>query len=174
MALSESAADTEPVEIVIDFRPDPRHTHPDVVSQITTLYDDGILEREISKRLRVARSTVTRILDDRDAAQGTVRPDGRVRRASLPVKHLTPPEYQQVADRVKALADEDRLFDEIAEALDLDRNTVTSAWRFWHESRGLPVPDGRTRRKSLERKSRESGDQCSTDPDSPRPDESHP
>jgi len=71
----------------------------------------------------------------------------------LAVKHLTPPLYQEIADRVKAMAEEGTLFDEIATALNVDRNTLTSAWKHWHTSRGLPVPDGRTRRKSLSRKS---------------------
>src|SRR5581483_5336440 len=48
--------------------------------------------------------------------------------------------------RAKALADRGVLFGAIAAALRLDRNTVTAAWRFWHESRGLPVPDGRATR----------------------------
>ena len=41
---------------------------------------------------------------------------------------------------------------EIAEHLHCDRNTVTKAMKFAYQSRGLPVPDGRTRRKSLDRK----------------------
>lgn len=45
------------------------------------------------------------------------------------------------------------LIGEIAERLDVHPATVTSSIKFWHESRGLPVPDGRTRRKSLKKKS---------------------
>ncbi len=40
-------------------------------------------------------------------------------------------------------------YGKIAIALNIDRNTVTSSVKYWHEQRGLPVPDGRTRRKSL-------------------------
>jgi hypothetical protein len=54
---------------------------------------------------------------------------------------------------VKGLAGRGLLFGEIAAELGLDRNTVTAAWRYWHESRGLPVPDGQARRKTLTRKS---------------------
>jgi hypothetical protein len=46
---------------------------------------------------------------------------------------------------------EDMLLQDIAAKLKCDRNTVTQAIRYWHTSRGLPVPDGRTRRKSLKR-----------------------
>ena len=41
------------------------------------------------------------------------------------------------------------LLGDVAVELGVDRNTVTAAWRHWHASRGLPAPDGRTRRKSL-------------------------
>ena len=43
-----------------------------------------------------------------------------------------------------------KLLQDIADTLKVDRNTVTSAIRWWHEVRGLPIPDGRTRRKELE------------------------
>jgi hypothetical protein len=42
------------------------------------------------------------------------------------------------------------LLQDIADRLQADRNTVTSAVKHWHTVRGLPVPDGRTRRKELE------------------------
>jgi len=67
-------------------------------------------------------------------------------------KHLSPPLYQEVADRVMELYDEGLLLGKIADRLKLDRNTVTAAVRWWHESRGLPAPDGRTRRKQLTNK----------------------
>jgi hypothetical protein len=46
-----------------------------------------------------------------------------------------------------------RLLHSVAKELNVDRNTVTQAINWWHLSRGLPVPDGRTRRKTLEHKS---------------------
>lgn len=136
-------------EVVIDYSPDPTGVPEAVSSEVIRLYDAGLLEREIARRLRLGRSTVTRTLDAWDAARGQERPDGRSRRMTLPEKHLAPPVYQEVAERVKGLADRGLLFGDIASELDLDRNTVTAAWRFWHTSRGLPVPDGRTRRKTL-------------------------
>lgn len=42
------------------------------------------------------------------------------------------------------------LLQEIAAELHVDRNTVTAAVRYSHESRGIPVPDGRRRRRDLE------------------------
>jgi len=121
--------------------------------EVKRLYDQGLLTKQIARQLSMPRSAVTAALDVWYSARGLERPDGRSRRASLAVKHLTPPLYQEIADRVKAMAEEGTLFDEIATALNVDRNTLTSAWKHWHTSRGLPVPDGRTRRKSLSRKS---------------------
>ena len=60
--------------------------------------------------------------------------------------------YQRISDQVKQLCDDGLLLGEIAEQLTCDHNTITKARAYWHESRGLEVPDGRTRRKSLERK----------------------
>jgi hypothetical protein len=140
-------------EVVVDYRKARRHVSEGVISQVLSLYDEGTLELEIVRQLCVARSTVTRILDDRDAALGTDRPDGRTRRSNLLVKHQEPPLYQQLAERVKSFADDGYLFQDIADKLTVNRDTVTSIWKFWHTSRNLAVPDGRTRRKSLERKS---------------------
>lgn len=56
--------------------------------------------------------------------------------------------YQKISSEVKKLADEKLLFQQIARRLDVDRNTVTQAWKFWHVSRGLPVPTGHQRRKT--------------------------
>jgi hypothetical protein len=76
-------------------------------------------------------------------------PDGRTRRSQLNVKHTDPPLYQQLAGKVMELFNQGYLLQDIATAVDCDRNTVTAVIKFWYQSRGLPVPDGRTRRKSL-------------------------
>lgn len=41
---------------------------------------------------------------------------------------------------------------QIAQTVGIDRNVVTAIVEDWHRSRGLPVPDGRARRKELNRK----------------------
>ena len=63
------------------------------------------------------------------------------------------------------------LLGDIAEQLGCDRNTVTSAIRYWHEERELPVPDGRTRRKDLEVKSSSKTKDASLGTDDPQPKE---
>ncbi len=145
---------SEPCEVVIDYRREPEALPVSVVAEVVSLYEAGALVKEIARRVQLNRNRVTQILEHWHAQQNRECPDGRQRRASLTRKHLRPPLYQEIAERVKQLADEGQLFDGIANALDVDRNTVTAAWKFWHDSRGLAVPDGRNRRKSLPRSSR--------------------
>ena len=57
---------------------------------------------------------------------------------------------------------------DIAEQLGCDRNTITSAIRWWHEDRVLPVSDGRTRRKELKVKSSPKTKDASSDTDDPQ------
>lgn len=57
-----------------------------------------------------------------------------------------------LADRAKALFDEGLLVKEIAARLGVTHAVTAKALRHWHVSRGLPVPDGRSRRSSLGRK----------------------
>ncbi len=120
------------------------------------LYDEGMLERDIAKTLGVSRSRVTHILTEWYERRGENKPDGRARRHTLEKPQETPPKYQLIADNVMQLMEQGKLIAEVASQLGVDRNTVTKSIKFWHESRGLPVPDGRTRRKALTRKSRTS------------------
>ena len=119
--------------------------------QARELFDQGVLNVEIARRLKCSKSRVTRLLKHSFETRGEVKPDGRKRRSQLVVKHSEQPLYQRLAGRVMELAAEGLPLQDIAAKLQCDRNTVTQAVRFWHTSRGLPVPDGRTRRKSLKR-----------------------
>ena len=80
-----------------------------------------------------------------------VAADGRTRRSSLKVKHTDPPPYQQLAEAAMELWQGGWLMQDIAAKLGCDRNTVTAAVKFGHESQGLPFLDGRNRRKTLPR-----------------------
>jgi hypothetical protein len=51
------------------------------------------------------------------------------------------PLFQEIADRVKALMDEGKLLQEIAEKLGCDRNTITGAIKYWYRSRNLPITE---------------------------------
>jgi hypothetical protein len=94
-------------------------------------------------------------------SRGLAVPDGRLRRSQMQRKHTTPPPFQQIGDQVMGLFNQDLLYDEIAAQIPCDVNTVTKAIRFWHVSRGLPVPDGRARRARIEsdRKRRKQDEQ---------------
>jgi hypothetical protein len=54
---------------------------------------------------------------------------------------------------------------EIAQKLNCNKDTVTAAIQHWYSSRGLVAADGRTRRKSLEHKSREANHASNGDGD---------
>jgi hypothetical protein len=143
------AADTTGPEMVIDYRePGEAERWADRVKE---LYDAGLLIKAIAARLGISRNLVRAALACWGERQGAAVPDGRSRRATLRQKHLQPPPYQAIADQVKALYDEGLLLGEMAARLGHDRATVAQAVAFWHTSRGLPVPDGRSRRKGLKR-----------------------
>jgi DNA invertase Pin-like site-specific DNA recombinase len=59
------------------------------------------------------------------------------------IEFLERPIHEQIADEVKNLWDEGLKYTEIAKRIGWNRNLVAKAVAFWHESRGLPVPDGR-------------------------------
>jgi len=60
------------------------------------------------------------------------------------------------------------LLGDIAKKIGCDHNTITAAVRWWHEQRGLPVPDGRTRRKELDVKSSPKTEDTRPDTDDPQ------
>ena len=143
-------------EIVIDFREPPEIEA--LSKRAKELHDEGMMNAEIAEQLGCSRSRLTKILKHWFESRGLEMPDGRSRRASLGKKHLEPPLFQEIADDVMRLYDLEVLMQDIAEQLNVDRNTVTSTVRWWHESKGLPVPDGRTRRKGLDRKTSQKSD----------------
>lgn len=137
-------------DVVIDFiDPNPIDAK---AAEARHLYDQGLPNKEIAIALDCTRSQVTKLIRHSFALAGEEMPDGRQRRALT--RQDDPPRCRQIAGEVKRMADDGLLFSEIAERQGCDRNTVTKAWAYWHESRGLAVPDGRQRRKDLERKQR--------------------
>lgn len=125
--------------------------------QVKELYDQGILIKAIAAQLGINRNLAQNALACWYEQRGLEIPDGRSRRATLKQKHLEAPFYQEIAEQVKELYDQGLLLGEIAGRLGCDRNTITSAVEYWFRSRGLPAPDGRSRRKSLDRKSASAG-----------------
>ncbi len=121
-----------------------------LADEVKKLYDQQLPIKLIAKRLGKGLALVRRALDYWFDSRGLTQEDGRTRRSGLPVKHIEPPMYQKISDQVHTLAEKGLLFQQIARQLDVDRNTVTQAWKFWHRSRGLIAPKGQTRRRSLD------------------------
>ncbi|MHB1035510.1 MAG: recombinase family protein [Pirellulales bacterium] len=138
------------IGVVIDYvRPT---TLDEKAERAMALYNEGRPNKQIALELGCSRSGVTQLLDRAFAARGEKRPDGRKRRWTLPRDESSTPVFQKIADQVKGLMDAGVLLQEIAERLGYDRDTVTHAKDYWYESRGLTAPDGRSRRKELDRK----------------------
>jgi hypothetical protein len=132
-------------------------------------YDAGLLIKAIAAELGISRSLARKALECWYERNGQRPPDGRSRRASLGQKHLRPPLYREIADEAMRLYDEGLLLGEIAERLQCDRQTLANALAFVHSSRGLTVPDGRTRRKSLGRPGSRPAPGDTAGSDSPTP-----
>jgi transposase len=144
--LSETAAGGE--EIVIDFRePD---TEEVIGDEVMELYSAGLTFRQIAARVGRNRNLVKAAVVRWHLEHGQEPPmDGRSHRKRL----ARPTLPEELADPAKALYDQGLLLHEIAAQLGCNRDTVTAAIRSWFESRGQQVPDGRSRRKTLDRKS---------------------
>jgi hypothetical protein len=138
-------------EVVVDYR---EPTEPEQwADRVKQLYDQGLLIKAIASQLGINRNLARLALACWFEQRGQEVPDGRSRRATLQQKHLHAPPYQEIADQVKELYDQGLLLHEIASRLKCDPHTITSAVAYWFGSRGLPAPDGRSRRKTLDRKS---------------------
>ena len=126
------------------------------VAEARRLYDQDMPNKDIATRLGVSKGRVTALLKQSFDAAGEEMPDGRSRRAKIRLRNEPPAKHIAIADDVMSLCDKGLLLVEIADRLDVCRDLITQAIRWWHESRGLPVPDGRERRRRLDRKSRSS------------------
>lgn len=114
------------------------------------LRDAGLLHQEIAKQMNCWPSCVTKYLKHWERLHGQPLPPKRQKQDRQLCQH------QQIADEVMPRVENGELLQDIAVALDVDRNVITAAIRWWHEQRGLPVPDGRSRRKQLLKKTSRS------------------
>jgi DNA invertase Pin-like site-specific DNA recombinase len=136
--------------VVVDFQA-PVTENPDL-QRAWELYACGHLNNEIARSLGCSKSKVTTLLRTAAHQRGVPLEDGHARRGRLKQVQEGPPLFQRISDDVKRLADAGELFHTIASQLQCSVALITKAWQFWHTSRGLEAPDGRTRRKSLTRK----------------------
>jgi hypothetical protein len=136
-------------EIVIEFR------RPDralvLAEKAKELSDQGLLNVEIAKKLGVRKSRVTKLLQIWHTSRGLEPPDGRKERKNRQRKTVAPPPFQTLVDSAMGLWNQSLAMGEIARRIGCCRDTVTKIVHFWHTSRGLPVPDGRARRREIRR-----------------------
>ncbi len=148
VAADDDAADAAlRPSLSIDFGAPPPWA--DLADRVKELSDAGVRQADIASRLGCHRAWPAKALAYWHAVRGSVTPDGRSARGRL----AATPEALAQRDRVKALWDAGLPMQEIAADLGCCRDTVTASIAAWFEARGLPVPDGRERRKSLPRKS---------------------
>jgi hypothetical protein len=130
-------------EIVLDFRePD---SHEEIADQVKGLFDRGVSFDEMAAQFGCHRNTVAKAMAYWHEKRGLTAPDGRSCRTRLARPTLS----ERLADAAKELWDRGLLMQEIAARLGTNRDTVTKAIEHCFRSRGLDVPDGRTRRKCL-------------------------
>ncbi len=144
---SEILSDGCDEEVLLDFIGDPEWF--EFKDRILELHAKKMKHKEIGKALGCPRGWVTLVLKHHAAESGIPHVDGRKLKKRLGKLTVA----MKIADQAKALMDEGWLLQEIAKKFGCCRDIITAAVKHWHSSRGLPVPDGRTRRKSLERKS---------------------
>lgn len=143
--------DGVPPDIVLDFRKLPLEETQ--VQEAWRLLQDGLSFTEIAQPLGVHKTRVTAImkivarrfgngLTAKELKQRFQRPKDK--------SHL----YGPFIEPAIALYHQGMLIAEIAEQLKTNRKRIHLAVEAWHSERNLPVPDGRTRRQSLEYKGR--------------------
>jgi hypothetical protein len=134
-------------EVLLDFIGDPEWFA--FKDRILELHAKKMKHREIGKALDCPRNWVTLALKAHAEESGVPYVDGRKLKKRLGNITLA----MKIADEAKVLIDEGWLLQEIAKKFGCCKDMITAAFKYWYSSRDLPVPDGRTRRKSLERKS---------------------
>jgi site-specific DNA recombinase len=147
-----SAAPNEPpsYEIVIDFREPHRY---EIESETAKeLWDKGWLMIDIAREMKKKQSYVRKLIKYWFESRQLPIPDGRGRRSTLAKKHQVPPMFESLATPVEALLKEGLLIEEIAERVGCCTATVAKVIDFLRAKHGLSIPDGRTRRKSLDHK----------------------
>ena len=142
----------EPVPVQVDLvRPS---TGIGREEEIMVLYRKGLPMKEIARELHIPYENLRRVLVRHLKATGTSSADVQAR------KHLPKgvlgggDKYVLLTEPIMKLFHAGKLYGEIADELKIDIHRVGDVVRKWHRDRGLEVPDGRNRRKGLNRKNR--------------------
>ena len=121
----------------------------ELMQRIRELDKQECLGVEIAQMLGISKAWVTMLLQRSRAREGLEPRDGRQHRHELNRTILLPSPAERLSQQVKEHWDNDLPIQEIAQILEVDKSRVTAAVKFWFESRGLPVPDGRARRREI-------------------------
>jgi hypothetical protein len=122
--------------------------HPpwvDNADAVKERFDAGMEYRQIAKELGCPYSHVAKALAAWHRQRGLPVLDGRKEKARLD----RPTKPKELSAPAKDLWNAGLPMHEIASRLGCNVDTVTAAIKHWFVSRGLPVPDGRHRRKEL-------------------------
>ena len=139
--------------IIIDFRKESRAEQ--LSDHAWKLYEQGLMYVEIAETLGISQMFVTKVIRTAASRRGVELLNAHDRRAMLNRKRTPPPPYRAIQDEVIQMLGEGLLMCEVAARLHVSLNLLTRTVAAWHIQRGLPVADGRTRRKSLSIKRRE-------------------
>jgi site-specific DNA recombinase len=145
--LTVDAIEPRPTDrIVIDFVEPPSWSEH--VEKVKEMYDAGLSFDEMMTKLNCPKSWPRKALTKWYVDRGLTPPDYSEVRARQASRSRIP----ELAAAAKELWDAGLLIQEIAERLDCDRTIARGAIQQWFTAHGLPMPDGRTRRKTLIRK----------------------
>lgn len=129
--------------VVLDLRePSPTERLAD---EVKLLWDEGVPYHVIGQRIGLHPTGVTKALQHWHVERGLAPPKLSAQPRRQKSLHLA----EQLADPVKELLDRGLSHKETGSRLQCSLSTITAAVKHWHEQRGLPVPDGRTRRREL-------------------------
>ena len=149
-ATTNSSVDTS-VDVVVDIRKGTIENPK--IKLARELYDRDYFENEIAAELGAGRASICNWIRQTFEGEGVPKPDGYQRRKRIE-KARGLHHYQLISDEVFSLDKSGLLICEIANRLATNRDVITNSLRFAYEKRGLSWFDGRTRRKSLDSKSR--------------------
>jgi transposase len=118
----------------------------ELADEVKALWDEGWLLREIGERLGKPRGLVETALKTWHRVRGLPEPDARARVKRPAQVPGASPLVIRITDAAKALYDQGLAYQEIAKRLEVGRDAITAAIKYWHVLHEVPVPDGRTRR----------------------------
>jgi DNA invertase Pin-like site-specific DNA recombinase len=149
---ADIGAVNDAVEVVeIDIRRPQRRE--EIADEVKRLWDAGVKELDICKQLGMSRTLFSSALDYWYAKNDAVRPDGRQTRGRIPSDRRADKLQNQIMDLFK----QDLPISVIAERTGCGLEVVREAVTKWHAQSGLPVPDGRARRREIRVRKRAAG-----------------